>query len=274
MLALTPDATLLSGNTGPKRPVALTPAQSENSTSDTSPHMLLATIQSAPLTPNNRADMPPTAGELDRMDSIASLSRAPKPIASANVLGLSMSNSSYAPNYDTSKAPFVRNPVGSSVDPKYDQVKKEEKEKSGRPNSDSHSELPSVSSTDGETHSKTGAEPPLQGSTSNQLHHAMWYSDDYRIPASRIEKRNRGNTSYKKSKKQQDIPTSSKPRWQDIHSWSKDDKLSSVLNKDDPRKRPDTRSWSQDQESSNVFNKGRPYTMLSQSIWRSKSQCS
>lgn len=118
VLALTPDATLLSGNTGPKRPVALTPAQSENSTSNTSPHMLLATMQSAPLTPNNRADMSPTAGELDRMDSKPSLSRAPKPIASADVLGVSMSNSSYAPNYNTSKAPFVRGPVGSSADPK------------------------------------------------------------------------------------------------------------------------------------------------------------
>lgn len=54
VLALTPDATLLFGNTGPERPVALTPAQSEDSTSNISPQSLIANIQSAPLTPNNR----------------------------------------------------------------------------------------------------------------------------------------------------------------------------------------------------------------------------
>lgn len=197
VLALTPDATLLSGNTGPERPVALTTAQSEDSTSSISPQALLASIQSAPLTSNNRANMPQTAVELDRMDSNPSLFPAPKPIARADALGLSMSESSYASNYNTSKAPFVCDPVGSSVDPKYAQMKKEEKEKSRRPNRDSHSELPSAFSTDGETHSKTGAEPPLQGSTS---YHAMRYIEDYRIPASRIEKRNRGNTNYKKRK--------------------------------------------------------------------------
>ena len=197
VLALTPDATLLSGNTGPERPVALTTAQSEDSTSNISPQALLASIQSAPLTSNNSADMPQTAVELDRMDSSPSLFPAPKPIARADALGLSMSESSYASNYNTSKAPFVRDPVGSSVDPKYVQVKKEEKEKSRRSNRDSHSELPSAFSTDGETHSKAGAEPPLQGST---LYHAMRYIEDYRIPASRIEKRNRNNTNYKKRK--------------------------------------------------------------------------
>lgn len=143
------------------------------------------------------------------MDSSPSLSPAPKPTVSADALGLSMSNSSYASNYNTSKASFMRDPIGSSVDPKYVQLKKEEKEKSRRPNRDSHSEIPSAFSTDGETHSKTGAERPPQGSTS---YHAIRYIDDYRIPASRIEKRNRGNTNYKKSKRRQDTPTSCKPR--------------------------------------------------------------
>lgn len=96
VLALTPDATLLSGKTGPERPVALTTAQSEDSTSNISPQAPLASIQSAPLTPNNRADMPQTAGELDRMDSNPSLSPAPKRIARVDALGLSMSDSSYA----------------------------------------------------------------------------------------------------------------------------------------------------------------------------------
>lgn len=134
ILGLTPDATLLSGNTGPERPVALTPAQSENSTSNTSPHTLLAKIQSAPLTPNSRVYMPPTAGESDQMHSHPSLSPAPKPIAKTDALGLSMSSSSYAPNYDTSKGPFVRDPVDSSMNPRNVQVKRKEKEKSRRPN--------------------------------------------------------------------------------------------------------------------------------------------
>lgn len=40
VLALAPDAALLSGNTGLDRPVALTPAQSGDSTSNTSPQTL------------------------------------------------------------------------------------------------------------------------------------------------------------------------------------------------------------------------------------------
>lgn len=56
ILALTPDATLLSGNTSPERRVALTPAQSEDSTSNISPQALLANTHSAPLTPNNRSN--------------------------------------------------------------------------------------------------------------------------------------------------------------------------------------------------------------------------
>lgn len=206
VLGLTLDATLLSGNTGPERPVALTPAQSENSTLNSSPHKLLANIQSAPLTPNSRTDMPPTAGESAELHSHPSLSPAPKPIAKPDPLGLSMSSSSYAPNYNTSKGPFLRDPVDSSINPKYVQVKKEEKEKSRRPNRDSYLELPSIFSTDGETHSKTGAELPLHSSNSYQLHHDMRFSDDYRIPASCIEKRHRGNANYKKKTKEARYP--------------------------------------------------------------------
>lgn len=228
VLALTPDATLLSGNTGPKRPVALTPAQSENSTSNISP-----------LTPNNRADMPPTAGELDRMDSNPSLSRDPKPIASADVLGLSMSNSSYAPNYSTSKAPFVRDPVGSSVDPKYVQVKKEKK---------SHADRIEMAIQNSHQYSVPMAKP-IRKLVPRLLSRARLHISCITpcCIATIIEsqlavlRRETEATLVIKRAKSSKIP---------LHLPSHGGKTS--------RKRPDTLSRSQDKESSNVLNKGGP----------------
>lgn len=170
-----------------------------NSTSNTSPETLLAHIRSAPLTPNNRANMPPAASELDPLTSHLSLPTAPKPITSADALSLSISHSTYASHYTISKALLVRNPVCSSLDLNKVQVKKEEKEKSRRSNRDTHSAPSSIQHRQAfqyrsRNHSKT------EGSASYQLDHAMRYRDDYRVPTSCTEKENRGNTKYNKAK--------------------------------------------------------------------------
>ena len=241
-LALTPDASLSPGNVGPENPVALTPAKSGHSNPNISLQTLPANIQSAPPTPNNRADMPPIVGKLDSLDTKTSLPTASKPIASRDPLGLLMAKSSYASHDNTSKAPPIRNSTGSSVDPKKMNVEEAEKERLRRSSYDTHSKLSPASSTgnvpntNDETRSRTVAEPFLEGLNLNNLGQTGGYREDHRIPPVRIKKRNRGKTSYKPNKRQPDTATPSEPQRQDTRSWSKDERPSSVLEKNDPRK--------------------------------------
>ena len=244
-LALTPDASLSSCNVGPETsPVALTPAKSEHINPKISLQTLPANIQSAPPTPNNRADIPPSVGKLDSLDTKISLPTTLKPIASRDSLGLSMAKSSHASRDNTSKAPPIRNSTGSSVDPKKINEEEADKERLRRSSYDTHSKLSpassigSVPNTNGETRSRTVAEPFLEGLNLNNLGQTGGYREDYRIPPGRI-KRNRGNTSYKPNKTQPDTATLSQP--QRTRSWSKDERSSSVL-KNDPRKHSPNKS--------------------------------
>lgn len=239
-LSLTPDIAPPSGNIGPESLVVLTPAKSGHSTSNISLQTLAANTQSfSPTTPNNRVDMPPSAGKLDLLDAKVALPTAPKPITSADPLGLSMANSSYASPYNTSRAPVVRNSTGSPMDSNNFDVEKAEKEKSRRSSEDIRSKLPPASSTgsasnaNDETRSRIGAKHSLEGSAPDNLH-AMRSGNDYRVPTGRNEKVNRGNKNYNQNKRWQNTATPSQPRRKDARSWSKDESPSSVLKKDDP----------------------------------------